>query len=427
MDPSPQKKFWMRRARKSAFAHNLAWWLSDFFDFALLVTAVFVCLQLLLRKLDKFSPAVWGIYAGLLLLGGLFASWRLRSQWFSRQDALVRIEARMGLKNRLSSAAAGIGEFPAQSNVDTGWHWRWSRLLALPTASLFLLFVGTKLPLSSNAETTLPLEAPPALTQTEAWVEELAQEKLVEEKSLEALRKELAALRNLPPEEWYRQAGLEASDHLREQTAHGIRELMKHLQTSNTVLEALQKMGDSLSPEAMEQLTTSWQEAMQGLAMGNLPLDPDTLKKLKSIDLKNMRKMSREDMAALQKRLQEGLGTCQSAGGVNLRKDGDLLARLQKGGNGGVNRGPGSVPLALSSHKTDLQTRNLEGLKSKDFSRALPGEVEGISKGEHEIDAAQFGAPTAAGQIATPGSGGDAVWRDSFTPEERHLLQRFFQ
>ena len=39
----------------------------------------------------------------------------------------------------------------------------------------------------------------------------------------------------------------------------------------------------------------------------------------------------------------------------------------------------------------------------------------------------QAAGPTAAGAVATPAQGGDAVWVDRLTPAERAALKKFFK
>lgn len=428
--PSHRQKFWLREAGKLTFRYNFAWWVSEFFNVAVFLTLFFACLLLLLRKLDYVFSGFWITWATALFVAGLFALWRLRRHRFTLEDALIRLESQMGLKNRLSSANAGVGEFPEpQSKLESGWRWHWLRLFTTPALCLLLFLFAAKFPIYSEDEVVLPTELPPALTQTEVWVESLAEEKLPDEKKLEDLSKELEALKNAPVEEWYSQANLEAADHLREQTANSIQELSRNLQTAETMLDALQKLGDQLPADSLQQIDSALKEAAQKLAMGNLPLNPETLKKLKSIDSKSIRKMNAADMKALRERLQKGLETTKKICKVNLSKDGDIFKKLagEGIGNGQIRRGPGSVPLALQSEKTDLGTQKAEGLSSEDMSRALPGEVEQLSITEHDVDTSDAGGPVDAGKISSSGSGGDAVWKDSFTPEERKLLQRFFK
>ena len=50
----------------------------------------------------------------------------------------------------------------------------------------------------------------------------------------------------------------------------------------------------------------------------------------------------------------------------------------------------------------------------------------GIQDGKHEVDKTVTG-PTAAGAVQNQGQGGEQVWRESLTPEEKAVLKRVFK
>jgi hypothetical protein len=82
--------------------------------------------------------------------------------------------------------------------------------------------------------------------------------------------------------------------------------------------------------------------------------------------------------------------------------------------------------LGLDQQPENLHSKRLEGASNDDPTRALPGEVIAIAKGKHNVDTTtQAGAQ--GGAISGAGEGGDAVWRDSLTPEEQGVLQRYFK
>ncbi|RYD31154.1 MAG: hypothetical protein EOP86_18510 [Verrucomicrobiaceae bacterium] len=95
-------------------------------------------------------------------------------------------------------------------------------------------------------------------------------------------------------------------------------------------------------------------------------------------------------------------------------------------GRGGVSRGPGTGPLRFEKNESELGTSRLEHLESKDLSRTLPGDNLGTTDTEHQLDKTPTG-PSAGGNVASPGSGGDAVWRDRLLPEERRVLRDYFK
>jgi hypothetical protein len=82
----------------------------------------------------------------------------------------------------------------------------------------------------------------------------------------------------------------------------------------------------------------------------------------------------------------------------------------------------------LKENSTHLDTNETETLaQSDDLSRAMPGDVLGVSKRAHEVDPSTFHGPVDGGAISSAGSGGEAVWRNSLTPNEREVLQRYFK
>jgi hypothetical protein len=89
--------------------------------------------------------------------------------------------------------------------------------------------------------------------------------------------------------------------------------------------------------------------------------------------------------------------------------------------------GGGPAQLTLHDQPEDLRTKQTQGASNDDMSRALPGEVIAIAKGRHNVDTNTPAGPVEAGAISSAGQGGDAVWRDSLTPDERQVLQKYFK
>jgi hypothetical protein len=93
---------------------------------------------------------------------------------------------------------------------------------------------------------------------------------------------------------------------------------------------------------------------------------------------------------------------------------------------GGVNRGPGAAPLTLKE-AAELGTNNLEGVTSQDYENAMMGDklTEQATNPEDQIT--EYEGLQQAGAVAETGQGGEAVWRDKLSAEERRLLQDYFQ
>ena len=49
-----------------------------------------------------------------------------------------------------------------------------------------------------------------------------------------------------------------------------------------------------------------------------------------------------------------------------------------------------------------------------------------LQDGKHEVDKTAKG-PLAAGAVQNAGQGGEQVWRESLTPEEKAVLKRVFK
>ena len=95
-------------------------------------------------------------------------------------------------------------------------------------------------------------------------------------------------------------------------------------------------------------------------------------------------------------------------------------------GKGGITRGPGSSPITYGEEQ-NLKTQNLDIVKGKqDMSRVAPGEILDIGETEHD-DTTTKSVRQSGGALSNSAKGGDAVWRESLTPEEKSLLKRYFK
>ena len=68
----------------------------------------------------------------------------------------------------------------------------------------------------------------------------------------------------------------------------------------------------------------------------------------------------------------------------------------------------------------------MEGLKSRDLNRTLPGDLLQLMDGEHEVREDKIGI-RAGGEATNEGQGGDRVWKDSLLPDEKKALKQFFK
>jgi hypothetical protein len=125
----------------------------------------------------------------------------------------------------------------------------------------------------------------------------------------------------------------------------------------------------------------------------------------------------------MRQRLQEGTKVCDQCVGPKLKETPGGERAQRPGGEGG---GGETAPLSLKKKPTDLKPGQTETLDGNDLTRALPAETVAVTAGEHEVDKSAPRAQT-GGEIASPGQGGAAVWRESMIPREREVLQRYFK
>jgi hypothetical protein len=338
----------------------------------------------------------------------------------------VRLESQLQLHNRLSAAAAGVGNWPVPPDeVSDGWTWNWSRLLTPPTVATFVLLSAFEIPLTPHsAQATVVTEEPLAWTQVEAWLDTLKKEEVVQPQALENLQEQLDQLRQQPKEDWYSHSSLEAGDNLKQKAEQGLRSLQKDLnQAHETVLHL--EAEKNLSTQELQQLNGQMQAAMQGLQMGTLPLHPEALKELKSLDLSKAKSFSAAELKEMKERMSKSLGACSQC--LKLGDQFAVGAGGDKPGVGAPTRGPGTAPITLSEQENQLGTKKTEAVANDDFKRAALGETVGVSQTEHDVDKKSYRGSTQAGAIDSNGTGGEAVWRNDLTPEERATLQRFFK
>ncbi len=426
------RDFWAGAAWRLALRRNAASWCDLFLPALAGVSGLAAAVLLILRLLDRDARLLWLAWSGALALAAAaVAMWVARRPYTSR-EALARLDEVAHLHNRLVSAHAGIGPWPApRPGVRDAARWHWPRLLS-PVAVAGLLLAAVSFVQPPRARSSgRPSEEPAAWSQVSSWLQTLEEAKLADPEALRKLREQMEDLRRQKAEDWYSQDSLEAGDALRQEMEQGMRDMQTALQqSSEAVAEAARQAGRMPSSE-LKALSASLQQALQGLQAGNLPAGKDLLGALRNFDPANLSRMTPEQMAALQQRLSDGLKTCAQCVGPNI-KYGTGPNHSRHGnnpgegkGNGGPGGGGGTAPLDLDSQATNLHSKRTETSKDEDMSRALPGDVLAVTKGKHTVD--KIAQPAAGGAISSAGEGGDAVWRDALTPEESQVLQRYFK
>lgn len=441
---------WQTLAKRCARKVNLGWWLESLTPILVTTSVVtFVGILWLRSSGDEWSlNRVWpGLAVGGL--GCLFLSLLIaRKKFINVGQALIRLESQLKLHNALTVALAGRGAWPeVPQTAEDGWQWRWSWIGAPWLTSLACITLALWIPISTEIAGTLPTMEPQSWQKMEEWLEKLEEEKIItpEEKQEEAAK--IAELRDQPPEKWFSHDSLHAGDSLKEQLQRNMAQMSQDMKTLERSLNALQNYADKLSQATKDQLLKDMDEALKGLQSNAMELNPDLLKELSQIDPNNLSSLSKEQLDQLRQSLKNGgkelQGLAQNPGFLGDGEGADdelaeMLGKMGQGqgqgegqdgdgpGNGGVSRGPGTAPLTLSDEENNFGTQKNEGVSNLDMSRAQLGTNLGIQDGKHDVDKT-YNGPAAAGNTAGKGQGGEQVWRETLTPEEKAVLKRVFQ
>ena len=424
MEKDGHNAYWNRTAELLARRINVGYWLAGLLP-AIFALGMAQCLALiLLRKNGLDTGLSWAVFAALALAATIVAWRRQRSRFFSRRDALVYLESRLGLNNGLTAAENGIGPWPPPRPMPAAtWPtWSWKRVAPWPAWTAVALALAIWLPVSPSASTTprTPME-PTAWSTLDSWIEALEEAEILEEAALDNFREQVEALRKQDERDWYRHSSLEATDALQERTERAIRDLRNNLEKVARIMETADAFPDGLPSGLADALREELSSALDGFESGLLRLDPELLAQLRELDLDALPALSEADLQALRECLAAGLGAC----GVCLSGgEGDALLA----GTGGISKGPGPAPLTFRAEGSDATVSRFEAASNDDLSQAALGDHLGVGITDMPDDeTAPYTGPTAAGTIAGPASGGEAVDRQNFTPDEQAVLERYFQ
>jgi hypothetical protein len=430
------EEFWLKRGQQVALRLNAARWLG-FTAPAVTALGVASGCAILVARRNEWSLIPLAVASGLLLVLLLgIGGWQARKHWSTTADGLVRLDAVLRLRNRLSSAAQGVGSWPeaptSPASCDDHFRWRWSRLLLAPLLGMAFLTAAMRLPISRDpdANAAAKVEAPLAWEQVGAALDELKREEAADPDALAAMEQKLETLRSQPLETWYSQGSLEAGEALRHEAANAIAALERNLEAATQSLAKHQNSTQALSASAA---AAQWKDVMEGLQSGALPLGKTDLGKLRAFDPAAARQLSPEQL----QQLQENLSRKADASHAALGKVSEALDRLAEGmsecesgeegkkPSGKPGPGGGHDSLALKNTPTAINPEQEEALQGEGAERLAPGDVLSLSASEHKVDPTEV-RPTAGG-AASAGSGGEAVWKNELAPAEREVLRRFFK
>lgn len=429
---------WLATAKRVSRKVNFAWWLETL-SAPLLIAAVggAVVLLVVRRGFPNIEPWMLAASAGGMVAALALGCWARASRKFEQPgQSLVRIEAAMRLRNSLSAASADVAPWPPPAErIDAGLAWQWPRLLVPPLGALVMLAAGLLIPITARSLNPAgPPEQPQAWKQLSAELDQLTKEDVVDEKYLEDTRKKLDELKSQEEEQWFSHSSLEATDSLKKSHRAEAERVERELGRAEKALANLEKNAGASNQAEKNRLMEEFDQALQGLQNGAMKPNPALLEQMKQLDLKDMAKLTPEQIEQLRENLRKHSESMKNGKGEGEGEDwsDELLAgegeeREGEGpGKGGVDRGPGHSPGVLGKEKDPLETGALTGLEAKDLSRATPGDLLELQDGEHEVDQSPSEISQSGNTDAT-GKGGDRVWRDALDPAEQRTLKRFFE
>jgi hypothetical protein len=159
-----QSAFWRWKVRRVQWRVNMGWWLEKMLPMAFVACVLMTALIFAGRRSGWSVEAlgIAGAVAMLLLIG--LSLWRAWPHFIDYAAAQAKLEDVLVLHNRLSAAAAGIGDWPAREEWRAGrWPWNWRRLGVLPAAGLCLLLAALLIPISPLKSSAVAPTAKPRL------------------------------------------------------------------------------------------------------------------------------------------------------------------------------------------------------------------------------------------------------------------------
>ncbi|HEX2853658.1 MAG TPA: hypothetical protein VHO24_10495 [Opitutaceae bacterium] len=424
------RRFWETRAALLAFRLNVAAWLERLGPMLFAVTSLGAVVVYALRR--QRGPVEWG-WSGLALaalLTAIVMLWLARRRFFSSAEARVLIESQLRLDTRLTAASIGLVPWPdVPESLPSVVQWRLRGPAGWFSSAAIMLALAACLPVADLTAIARGGEKPPALAQTEAMLEALAQAKVAESAAVEQMAERARELANRPAEQQYSHSALEAADALRDQTAAAVSALSRNLEAASNALQSAEN--EPSSKAAAGRLSA----ALTGLREGALPANAELLKQL-GADASALDKLSPEQLKALANALAEASQRAKGVLGANgsgapvARPDMDGKgpgSRSGFGGPGGKGGGESSAPLALANQASDAGDGKSEAFSAASLANLALGDKLGTTSGAHEVDPTKAAGPTSAGAIAAPAKGGEAVWVNRLTPAERAALKNFYK
>ena len=306
MNGEDTRHFWESAARRLALRINAGWWLERCLPALIALTAASTCALLLWRWQGTGDLRVfWSALGVIALLCAIASFFTARRRFESPEQSRVRLEDHLGLKSRLTSASAGVGAWPESREIARPpVLWDWRRPVTALALCAAVLAAAAWIPISNaSSARRRVIEKPAALQQVDAWVEKMREEKIADERDLDAIEEKMSDILNRPAENWYEHASLEAADHLRDQTGKELQDMARDMAKAAGAMSQMGTMQPGAESEGGKAMEEEFRQAVEGLASGDLRANPTLASELKSLDPAALKSLSPEQMKQIANQL----------------------------------------------------------------------------------------------------------------------------
>lgn len=249
---------------------------------------------------------------------------------------------------------------------------------------------------------------------------------------------------------------LEASDALRAQLEHTLEQLEHDLQQMTSALDVLSQPSSPHS-KTLRELREPLNKSRDQLALGRMPLHQQLLDTIDMIDRESLQGLSQSELEHLKSQLRQGTASVREARrrsrhgrhtpftehGLSASPEScqpgesHCLRQSQPGrqgstsggqtGQGELARGPGSAPLTLDPRPKQTGAGRIEVIRGADAPDENDDYTRKYSRSAPEVDPSQTHTLSRGGAASDARGRDTTVWKQTFTPEERDVLQRFFK
>ncbi len=399
------------------YGHLQAWWLFAHVAFSALA----------LLPIQHFFSSFWLFgYFLLHLCALLFVQWKYRRQMETDGEGLIRLEAALGLHNRLSLALANLQPWPPPHKIPPFWCWSRSLILSLvcPPAVFFLvLLLPRPTPAASPPRSQL---VPSTWQDLQISLDALNATGLFSSTALAEWQERLDRLTQQNETGWLSQTSLEAYQHLRDKLQSALTAQAKELSQASNLLSQVASVNSIEDSAADSFPVPEMDQILSSLADGPLPLDAVTLQELDSLLQPGARMLAPQQWQKMRDRLQAAEEAIRNSPIIDAQTlVPSALASSAPLQSGSSSRGPGTAPILWQQSTTSPQLERSAPLPSSDSQQATLGDVLEIRRrpGNERAEAETI-EPGFQGGYG--GSESSPIQQQPATPEERRILQRYF-